>query len=285
MSTVTDPSIRLVFCEGHSGSLDVELLMRFIPIGKAEIRPVGGKSSMRAFIQGHMSNYSSQPDKCPTYLGFRDRDFDIEPPDKPGLIPMYGTTPIWLTYRACVESYFIDSQLLHDYWLEHCVGPQWQHGSPLPVDVIETKIIESARELADYQAIRWALSKMKPGTRWPEILTTWTDGSGYLPFSLSFPECLDQAMKLVDNFVKEVSVVTVDKLSDAVQDYRRRFTQDEFYSEQFFLVWFHGKDLLANLSRYLAPNFPRKHYAKWAANHVSLSSHPDLQNLADICST
>ena len=95
MATVTDPSIRLIFCEGQPDSLDSMLLNR-IKSSNSQINPVGGKFAMRAFIQGRMSGYS--PDRCPDCVGFRDRDFDMDPPATSQLIRFPGKTPIWLTY-------------------------------------------------------------------------------------------------------------------------------------------------------------------------------------------
>jgi|GEM_PF-1960712 len=47
------------------------------------------------------------------------------------------------------------------------------------------------------------------------------------------------------------------------------------------LVWFHGKDHLVKLCRRLTDNFPRRHYAAWAAEHVDVRKHPDLQQLVE----
>jgi len=279
---VTDPSIRQVFCEGQPNSLDVAFLNRVIPIGKAEVIPAGGKYALRAFIQGRMSSYGS-PESWPDYLAFRDRDFDAEPSETPGLIRLEGKTPIWLTYRACIESYFINSQLLHDYWAESATGPRWRHGLPPAIESIQVAILQASHDLADYQAVRWALAKLKPGPRWPEIDTKWTERSGDLPPSLAFDDCLAEARKMVDAFAAQVSGVTTAKLEGTAQDYRLRFTQDDFYSQSLFLVWFHGKDLLSQLSGHLPSNFPYRRYAEWAASRVDLSRYSDLQQLAEMC--
>ena len=283
MATVTDPSVRLIFCEGQPDSLDSALLGRVKP-PDAQISPVGGKYGMGAFIQGRISGY--KPNQCPDCLGFRDRDFDIEPPDKPELIRFskpQNKIPIWLTHRACIESYFIDAKLLHDYWEQSAIGPRWQHGQPPTVQEIQKKIFQAARELADYEATRWALAKLKPGPRWPEIETTWTDGSGHLPRSLEFNDCLTEARMLVSEFLSQVSGITTAGLEEAAQKYRSRFVQDDFHSQHSYLIWFHGKDLLVQLCRLLGTNFSHKHYAEWAVNHVTLGNYPDLQQLAAMC--
>jgi hypothetical protein len=278
MARVTAPSSRLVFCEGD---LDSVLLHQIIPAGKAEIKATGGKHGMRAFIEGHLFGYGTNQ---PVYLGFRDRDFDVEPPDTPQLIRLLpATKPIWMSYRACVESYFIDSQLLYKYWAESADGPKWGHGAPPAVEIIEEHILQAARELAEYQAIRWALAKLKPSARWPEVDTTWTEGSGDLPASLAFDACLDKARKLVDDFRFRVDEVSIAKLEQAAQHYRAQFNQDEFYARKLFVVWYHGKDLLVHLSKRLTPNFSWRHYASWAASHIEVNDYPDLRQLAEMC--
>jgi len=191
-------SVPIVFCEGLKDSLDPVFIHQIIPPGQVEIRPVGGKLSMRAFIEGYLTDYNQSQN----YIGFRDRDFDVEPPSSPKLIRLEGQKPIFMTYRASIESYLIDASLLHQYWAYHAANsPVWKYGNPPSVIRIETIIENAAEQLADYQAIRWALAKLKPGQRWPEIRTTWMKGgSGHLPTSLAYDNCLLKANNLVDKF-------------------------------------------------------------------------------------
>jgi len=73
MLSVTDSSVPIVFCEGLKDGLDPVFLHQIIPPGQASNRPVGGKLSMRAFIEGYLTDYNQ-----PNYVGFRDRDFDVQ---------------------------------------------------------------------------------------------------------------------------------------------------------------------------------------------------------------
>lgn len=288
MLSVISSLTPIVFCEGIKDGLDTVFLHQIIPPGQAQIKPVGGKEAMRAFIEGHIAGYTSPP----KYLGFRDRDFDVEPPDTPQLIALHGPKPIWMTYRACLESYFIDADLLHQYWSGSATGPAWKYGpSPLKA-TFETIIEQSARQLAEYQAVRWALSKLKPGHRWPTIRATWMRrGSGHLPKSLAFDDCLAEASDLVDNFKKEVAPVDKTRLKEEADHFRQRFAEDYFYTQRKFLVWFHGKDLLSQLFRGLnlhlqaqglPSNISAKHYQNssfGAVRHLNSHHHPDLQEL------
>jgi hypothetical protein len=173
--------------------------------------------------------------------------------------------------------------LVHQYWSELENTPKWAHGPALSVDEIEKHIQESARELADYQAVRWGLARLKPGPRWPEIDTTWTKhGSGDIPSSLVYEDCLTQAAQLVTAFQNQVQNVHPDLLREQAKAYRKQFNDHRFFEEREYLVWFHGKDYLVQLCRHLAPNFPRRHYAEWAAEHINIDKHPDLQQLVNL---
>lgn len=331
MPRVLDPASKIIFCEGRPGSLD-DLLLRYLMPGRIFIQPVGGKRGMRAFIEGYLGGY---PGSKPEYLGFRDRDFDIEPPERPQLIRLQEEKPIWLSHCAAIENYLIDADLLWQYWVERESTPGWAHGPALSATEIEDHIRESARELADYQAVRWALARLKPGDRWPEVSTTWTRGSGFIPSSLDYDGCLAQARRLVMSFQEQIQLIMMDSVVETskfrlgakiralwgilrpgfsknnlktgkflcfsprpqktsepeIQDvhpgclpeyaeaYRGRFNDRRFLENRGYLTWFHGKDHLVQLCRRLAPNFPRWPYANWAAEHVDVRKHPDLQQL------
>ena len=276
MPRVVDPSLRIVFCEGRPGSLDDLLLWHLLPVGQVLIQPVGGKYGMRAFIEGYLGSY---PGAQPDYLGFRDRNFDVEPPERPQLLRLPGEKPIWLSHRTAIENYLIDADLLRQYWTERESALGWAHGPALSTDEIEDHIRESAHELADYQAVRWALAKLKPGPRWPEVRTTWTERSGDIPSSLDYDNCLTEACRLVTSFQSQIQNVHPDRLREYAEVYRGRFNEHHFLEEQGYLVWFHGKDHLVQLCCRLASNFPRRHYADWAAEHVDVRKYPDLQQL------
>ncbi len=259
--------------------MDPLLLAHVLPVGRAFVRPVGGKRGMRAFIEGYLGTYQHSP---PTFLGFRDRDFDAEPAAQSGLIRLPGEKPIYLTHRAAVENYFIDADLIWQYWTEREQAPGWNHGPALSLAEIEDLIAKSARELAGYQAVRWALASLKPGPRWPEVATTWTRGSGSVPTTLEYSDCLAKACRLVESYSDQLRDVHTDRMTEYAQAYREQFSDEQFFANRGYLVWFHGKDHLVRLCHQLAPSFPRRHYAAWAAEHVDIGKHADLQQLADL---
>lgn len=160
-------------------------------------------------------------------------------------------------------------------------APAWAHGPALPVVDIEQHIRESARELLDYQAVRWALAQLKPGSHWPNVHTTWTRGSGDMPLSLTYDDCLEEACQLITIFQENIENVRHDRFRSSAQVYHERFTAESFLESHRYLFWFHGKDHLVQLCRRLSPNFPRRPYARWAAENVNIEKHPDLQQLVD----
>ena len=180
---VTASAVRLIFCEGkHADSYDYRLLDRLLKPSITRIVPIGGKFGFNTYIDGSLSSYPQKP----PFLAFRDRDFDLKPPETPTLLRIQGSKPIWATYRACIESYLIDADLLREFWVALSVGPKWTYGSPPDLTVIREKLAVSAQQIAGYQAVRWALAGLKPENRWPEIRTTWLKGSGELPSSLAY---------------------------------------------------------------------------------------------------
>jgi hypothetical protein len=275
-----DSTSKIVFCEGKPDSLDYLLLTQILPLGSVRIQPVDGKFGLQAYIRGYLATY---PDNAqPVYVAFRDRDFDAEPPETPQLIPLKEPL-LWMSYRAAVENYLIDADMLHRYWAERERTPEWKHGPAPSTDAIEKSIRRSAQELADYQAVRWGLARLRPGARWPEIRTTWTrDGSGNLPLSLAYDDCLAEASQLASSFQDQIQNIHPDHLQTYANIYRERFHSQGFLDTRGYLVWFHGKDYLVHLCRRLTPDFPRKSYANWAAECVDVQRHPELQQLVGL---
>lgn len=142
---VTDPSSGFIFCEGKDDSL---LLHGFLDSSGPLIVPTGGKRGFKSFIDGYCSAYKS----VPPYVGFRDRDFDIKPPEYPQLIRLHGEKPIWATYRACIENYFIDADTIIAAWEK--VGANRQVGNHPGQDSLQEIITNSAHEISAYQAVR-----------------------------------------------------------------------------------------------------------------------------------
>ena len=277
---VTASITGIIFCEGKGAdSYDYYLLNRLLVSSGPRVVPIGGKFGFNAYIDGYLSSYSQKP----PFLAFRDRDFDYKPPETPTLLPVPGSKPIWATYRACIESYLIDADLLRSYWIDMSAGPKWNYGPVPDLAVIQEKLTDSAQQIAAYQAVRWALADLKPGRRWPELGTTWQQHSGELPSSFAYSDCLDNAHQLMETYLSESSAVSIEKFDKLAEQYWKFFAAPEFYTNQGQLVWFHGKDLLQAVCQSLGIQPLRGNYVFWAIGHFIPDIHPDLLTLKQLC--
>lgn len=274
---VTSQAVSLIFCEGKTDSYDYALLNRLLTSSGPQVVPVGGKRGFKSFIDGRLSTFNIPP----PYIAFRDRDFDLDPTDTATLLAFPGVQNIWTTYRACLENYLIDASLIQSFWQEKSVGPKWKHGAAPILEELQNKIELSAREISEYEAVRWALAKLKPAPRWPEIETTWLVGSGKLPDSFAYPDCLDHAKQLVESYISVTENVTIERLETLSQEYRSRFTSPDFYASSQYLTWFHGKDFLQSVFRKLGVQLDN--YITWSIQHFDFMSCPDLVELKQKC--
>lgn len=213
------------------------------------------------------------------YVAFRDRDFDATPPPTTSLIRPSSAKPIFLCYRACVESYLLEPVLLDAYWTANHAQPAWRHGpSPGIVDLTQW-VEDAAHEITAYQAARWALASMKPGERWPEVRTCWTQGSGHLPRSMVEADCIAEAKRLIGNHSSAIVNVTEASLVAAFQGFTAQFSAPTFWTNRDYMVWFHGKDLKSSMQRLRLNSISVDHFCHWAADHFGWSAHADLQEI------
>lgn len=239
--------------------------------------PAGGKRGLRAFVQGRLSTYLTPPE----YVVFQDRDFDREPPGEAALIPLQAANPVFLSYRAAVENYLLDAGLIHRYWDENgSRSPKWQHGDSPGEDAIRQWMDEAAKEIACYEAVRWALASLKPSERWPEVSTTWTEGSGDLPMSLGEDQCLAEAKRLVARFRKEVAEVSEAKLLESYERFSQQFSSPEFVARSDYLIWFQGKDLQKAMQKLRPHSISLRHFLDWAVDRSDWQQHADLRQLS-----
>ena len=278
--SVTGPGTKLLFCEGGMESLDVQLLNRLL-LGRTGtlIVPAGGKQGLRSFIDGHLASFA--PYELPEFLAFRDRDFDALPPDTPRLNRLSGEKPIFLSYRPCIESYLLDADLIVDYWTKHERTPRWCHGPSPGRDEILDWINKAAEDILHYQTVRWALARLKQSDRWPEVRTTWTKGSGYLPPSRAQDACRTEGRKLVTCFIEDARKVSTERFEREVDCYAKRFLASNFWERRDYLIWFHGKDLKASMQKLRPNHISMNHFCSWAVEHLAWPEHADLRELAD----
>lgn len=278
---------KIIFCEGKKSSLDFSLLNRLFesfPSNKPTIVPAGSKFTFSVFAQGYFS-----PDEVGSqqYIVFRDRDFDVYPTENIRLLkPIKSQDKVFATHRACVENYLLDPHLIDNYWLSKFTEKQdnpsskWGHGNSPGVETIKNWIENSARHLQEYQAVRWALGDLlqMSGSR-VQLTTTWTGGSGKIPVSLELQDCKSQAQDLINQFIQGVKAVNQEDFEESLAKYQRQFTQVDFWHNQDYLIWFHGKDIQKmmqkNESNYISLNT----FFDWAIAHLDIAQYPDLVEL------
>ena len=287
MSVVS--SNKVVFCEGKQNSLDYKLLERVLetlPSERTTIVSAGAKFTLAVFAQGffYPSEIGTQ-----RYLVFRDRDFDVRPTANIQLLQLsnrLGGRFVFLTHRACVENYLIDPILIDSYWQAKYIEKQqnpisrWGHGNSPGVEVISEWIKASARDIQDYQAVRWALGDLLQfSANRSQLKTTWTGKSGKLPNSLDLAFCQTQAIQLITNFIQDVSTVTIDRFEDSLASYQQLFAASEFWRDKQYLIWFNGKDIQKAMQRREPRYIPIESFYNWGISQLDINRHPDLIEL------
>jgi hypothetical protein len=276
---------KFIFCEGKEKSYDRALINRILDgIPGVTIVPSGGKFNFSGFIDGYFnspSNISHQ-----NYIIFRDRDFDQEPSSNIALIRL---GKYYLTHRACVENYFLDGDLINSYWQEKYQEQQdnpsskWGHGNSPGIKVISEWIESAARNLAAYQAVRWSLGNLSQNAAGrSQIKTTWTKGSGQLPDSLVLKDCRTEAVQLITQFREVVDDIKTEKFEENLDKYQEQFTQEEFWRQKQYLIWFHGKDIQKQMQKQEPKYISLDHFFAWAIANFEIDQHPDLIELQGI---
>jgi hypothetical protein len=274
---------KIIFCEGKQTSLDFRLLNRVIDdfsTNKPTIVPSGSKFTFLAFIEGYFSNDTINNKQ---YIVFRDRDFDIKPTDNVALIPLYS---MLLTHRACVENYLLNADLIHNYWESKYIEKQnnptskWGHGDSPGIEAISAWIESAAKSLQDYQTVRWALADLlQSSASRHQLKTTWTGGSGKLPSSLTLQDCETKAIELINQFQSAIVTVTQERFAESLIVYQQQFSQENFWTYQQYLVWFHGKDIQKAMQQQQPRYISLNPFFYWALDHIDINQYPDLIEL------
>lgn len=288
MSGVTSSqTTRIVFCEGHSESIDIRLYRRIFIANRLpdaryriEIQPMGSKQAAKSFGQGYQA-----ASRNPNWLIVRDRDLDAPPADN-GELVHWGR--IYLTGFTCLESYFLSPTLLYQFIQEYKIKFEGTEQD------LQTSLNESIAQLSNYQAVRWSLQQVRrhlqQATEQTRTYQTETyfdlpnrlsKEDGKLPASLDAYACLKEAEAIITQFMQGVIVVTKQiSLMAIFSEYQQQF-QSEGFRHAVYRYWFHGKDVLRTWLRTI-PNLSYAHYCQWAADHLEWHKFPDLAALQRI---
>ena len=275
---------KTVFCEGKINSLDYRILYRIVEnlSEKVTIVPSGSKFTFSIFAGGYFSANRQNNQK---YLVFRDRDFDIRPTTEIKLLQFSNIKQDFLSHRACIENYLLNAELIHHYWSDKYKEKQenpaskWGYKDSPGISILNNWIKQAALSIKDYQAIRWALADLQFGESRVQIKTTWTGGSGKLPKSFLYSDCKQEALNLIATFQTSVKNVNQDRFEESLSYYQQLFSQDNFWEEQQYLIWFHGKDLQKAMQKQKSQYISLSHFFNWATDYVELNEHSDLMEL------
>ena len=111
------------------------------------------------------------------------------------------------------------------------------------------------------------------------LKTTWTGHSGKLPESLDLQNCQSQALILVNQFKQAVELVTPESFEMNLERYQQHFSQEDFWSQKQYLIWFHGKDLQKEMQRQNNSYISLSSFFDWAITRLDITQHPDLMDL------
>lgn len=276
---------KIIFCEGKEASYDSKLLEKVIENVSGEKPTIigsGGKFTFSKFAEGY---FFPQELVNQRYLVFRDRDFDAVPTEASQLLQLTRKR-LFLSHRACVENYLLNVELIHKYWhakfqeKEENPSSKWGHGDSPGINAISTWIEHSARNLKDYQAVRWALGhliQMKASRK--QLSDTWTAGSGKLPSSLSLSDCRQEAITLIENFRTTLETVSINEFESSLDKYLQQFSMSEFWEQRQYFIWFHGKDIQKEMQKQKNSYISLENFFDWAVKQFDVTQHPDLMEL------
>jgi hypothetical protein len=276
---------KIIFIEGNARSVDYIFYTKLLKAQNVSltVHPIGGKREAGAYRQAYQDIRKIPPTSTFILL---DRDLDVLPSDKGQLID--SGNRLYRTGRTCVESYFIDPDLMLRYLHE-------QQKKVVTAEFIEQSLNTSVAALVPYQAVRWSLQHLRmlfrqealelgfikrlhDAVNFPNRLT---DDDGAVPTQLDDLKFLHtQSYQLIDRFPKVTTLLTQDTFNQKFDETLALFQQQHFITSRGYLWWFHGKDLMSYWRKQLETHrLDTGGYQKWAADQVALERFADLKEL------
>jgi hypothetical protein len=293
MSVTSENQTRIVFCEGIDKGSDVLLLARLLkpePAGafRLLIHPMGGKDAARRYVQGYARGNRN-------WVVFRDRDLDLQP-DEAGRLRVFDhperkIEQVYLTGLSCLESYFLNPDLVMEYLKKFSPVGDLPSAATL-ADTFRASITE----IADYQAVRWALQELRQSLhvdarenrliRTPglfDLPNRLTEKDGEIPDPLRIEDLTATAHQLIDDFSHLSQQVQNADFDQLLGRFRDQFKTDDLLTSTCRL-WFHGKDTLVHWLRKLSDySISYKGYTEWAATKIDAEDFPDLIEFRELC--
>lgn len=228
--------VNILYCEGVSGSWDIQLLQMLL-VNTCNVYPAGGKDNFSAGIQMAREAIPALSDSI---YGLRDRDFDDEKPVPNGQLLEWEITAQdskvklgWRWERKEIENYLIDPEVV-----QRSLGHPYSHFAPPPRDQYEKELNRVADEIAIYTAARSALSL----SRKPNRLK-----NSFYPHSTEI-DCIQHIHEILDSYhaglpQKQGVIDQFQVLLPECKTGGNRRTN--------FLTFFSGKDLLIGMNNFL----------------------------------
>jgi len=283
----------IIFCEGKPNSPDTlvyrELLKPSPNNLTIDIRPVGGKQLVRNFVKGYMNNHAQAK-----LAIIADRDLDR--PHQNGALVQFDKKPpiIYLTGLTSIESYFLDIPLLWGFLQE------FSKKKPSESALLED-LDKTIQEIANYQAIRWALQEVRhdiidAGKSEDFTMMNRLDLTTHLFEEKKISqvrqqnenELLKKALSELDKLKRALSYIN-DKsdshLKNRYEHYRDSFKQFSVQNPDYKL-WFHGKDVMQlwwSSDLISKCSVPKETYYEEFASKIPFDKYPDLLEFRDIC--
>lgn len=258
-----------IYCEGKKGSHDYDVLEKVAAgLDAVLIEPIGSVRGAASVIQFKESEIVKSDFK----LLFRDRDFDVPIPSYPLLEQDPFKKYVFYSYRNTIENYLFDVEPFFSFLKEEKLSTKYGVSK---LEDAKVKLIQAAKHIMHYQAVRHALGKMR--TAETNFGTKWTDKSGDLPDSLDECYCKEQAIAKISYAKSLTESWTEDGFNKVYEDFLHLFN-DDFMDNLLFLVYFQGKDYASSLKA-IMKDFPIGKYYKYAKQHFDYTRHPDLMEL------
>jgi hypothetical protein len=259
-----------VYCEGKSGSPDYDVLSKVFDGLNITIKPIGGKTGAGSIM--NFNEEHSIEGKSNFYTLFRDRDFDIQIPDKEELA--FDGKRTYFSYRTTIENYFFNVSKFYQFILSKGLAVKYRILDEADIKKI---FIQAAKKIKYYQAIRHTMGKLREPT---DFGTTWTEGSGHLPVELNENYCREKALDCIKGSKSKTVNWSEEKFDQILNSFLNKF-DELFFDKLDFLIWFQGKDFASSLKNEL-PEFPLKSYYSFAKKNFDYTNFIDLIELRTI---
>ncbi|MBM3879944.1 MAG: hypothetical protein FJ387_09530 [Verrucomicrobia bacterium] len=239
------------------GDLDQEVLNAILA-GFPLVRKGGTKYALQGIVLRERAKTEND-----SVFFLRDRDFDFEPSQTAPHLPAPITTRSgvavgWCWFRHCIECYLLEPALA-------------AAALDRPVAEFDGLLLDAGQELANYQAARWAIGQVRsklPPSRHLETHPPQVHGEFALPQDISEPANWNWISTSTREFIQPVAAAfEEDALRGVFEQYKTRVASLDTSG---ILVWFSGKDLLANVAPRLGTQSPgqlRSRLRNWVLEH------------------